>query len=242
MHREAPRPRERVVEAPPDMIPWEHRGKLGPARAFWETLLLSVREPRRFYALVPREESVWGALAYGLVFDALVALVTFAHHALSSELHETMAPLYPKLRELYPEGPELIERITTWGAIGALLFTPLSYVVNLLGTVTFTWVGLKMAGAMKTSYRHLLRMFAYASWIQLFGLLSVTGDVFLGLLSFVLVVGFGSYYWLTIVRETQKITTGQAMVASLFGLLLAFGLSCFIGFPMLLGLAWLVLR
>jgi len=49
-------------------IPWERRAELGLVRAFRDTLVLSIRDPWRFYALPSRETALWSALAYGFVF------------------------------------------------------------------------------------------------------------------------------------------------------------------------------
>lgn len=226
------------------MIPWEHRGKLGPARAFWETLVLSVRAPRYFYGLAPREDSVWGALAYGLAFEVIVALVSFAHHALfgAAELQSSLTPFYPQIREAFPEGPSIIMRLQASAAIVSLLLTPLTYLFNLLVTVTMTWIGLKMAGAMTTSYARLLKMFAYASWISIFGVLGVPSEMLLGLLSFVLILGFGAYYWTVVVRETQRVDTTRIVVASLYSCLVGGLFCCFIGVPGIAGLAYAVYK
>jgi len=224
------------------VIPWEHRRELGLWRAFRDTVVLSVREPRRFYGVVPEERSVWSALAYGLVFDLVVSLLGFAYTKVfgGAELERSIAPMMPQLRELVPKAPELIATLLSASAIGSLVVTPLSYFFNLLTTTIMTWIGLRLARGLHTSFGRLLRMFAYASWIQVFGLLALTGDIFLSSISFVLVVGFGSYYWLVIVRESQRIDTGRAMTASLYGCLVTLAFGCVLGVPLVLGAAWLL--
>jgi hypothetical protein len=223
-------------------IPWERRRELGLLRAFRDTVVFSVREPRRFYGLVPEERSPWSALAYGLVFDLVVSLLGFAYTKAvgSAELERSIAPLMPQLREVLPKAPEMITALTSASAIGSLLVTPLSYLFNLFTTTLVTWIGLRLARGLHTSFGRLLRMFAYASWIQLFGLLTLTGDIFLSALSFALVLGFGSYYWLVIVRESQRIDTGRAVMASLYGCLVSLAFGCILGVPLVIGAVWLL--
>jgi len=224
------------------VIPWEHRRELGLMRAFRDTVVFSVREPRRFYGLVPEERSAWSALAYGLVFDLVVSLLGFAYTKVfgGAELERSIAPMMPQLREQVPKAPELIATLLSASAIGSLLVTPLSYFFNLFTTTLMTWIGLRLARGLHTSFGRLLRMFAYASWIQVFGVLALTGDIFLSSISFVLVLGFGSYYWLVIVRESQRIDMGRAMTASLYGCLVTLAFGCILGIPFVLGAAWLL--
>jgi hypothetical protein len=225
-----------------DAIPWERRRELGRLRAFRETFLLSIREPTRFYSLVPAEASIWGALAYALAFDLVVALIELAYHQLvgAADFEASVGPLYPQLRQVLPNAPELLGKVMSASAIGSLLLAPISFLVNLCATTAMTWIGLRLARGLRTSFGRLLRMFAYASWIQLFGLLSVTGDIFLSALSFVLVLGFGSYYWLVVVRGSQGIGARQAMLSSLYGCLVAFAFACLLGIPLLVGVGWLL--
>lgn len=229
-------PHPAVVED--QVIPWERRRELGWWRAFRDTFVMSIREPTRFYGLVPRDASPWGALAYGLVFDLVVAVIGFAYHQLvgSAEFEGSVAPLYPQLRQVIPDAPELIAKARAVSAIASLLLTPLFFLFNLFITTVMTWIGLRLARGLHTSFGRILRMFAYASWIQLFGLIAVTGDVILSALSFLLVLGFGSWYWLVVVRESQRIDSRRAMLSSLYGCLVAFALACVLGFPILIGI------
>lgn len=236
-----------MTSAPPgvattEQIPWERRGEVGWWRAFRDTLVMSIREPTRFYGLVPREPTSWGALAYGLVFDVLVAVIGFAYHQLlgTTEFEGAVAPLYPQLREVWPDGPELIGKARAASAIAGLLITPLSFLFNLGLTTLMTWIGLKLARGLTTSFGRLLRMFSYASWIQLFGIVSITGDVLLSAVSFLLVLGSGSFYWLVVVRQSQGIDTRRAMLASLYGCLLAAACACVVGLPVMVALAFVL--
>jgi hypothetical protein len=223
-------------------IPWERRRELGIVRAFRDTLVLSIREPTRFYGLIPTEGSIWPALAYGLVFDLIVAAFGFAYSQTlgATEFASSITPMLPQLREVLPEGPELMAKVMTGSAIGSFLMTPISYLFNLTVTTLMAWVGLRLARGLSTSFGRLQRLFAYASWIQIFGLLAITGDVILSTLSFLLVLGFGSYYWLVIVRESQRVDTKRAALASLYGCLVAFAFACFLGVPVVIGLGWLL--
>jgi hypothetical protein len=223
-------------------IPWERRRELGLMRAFRDTVVFSVREPRRFYGIVPEARSIWPALAYGLVFDLVVSLLGFAYTKAvgNAELEHSIAPMMPQLREIVPKAPEMITTLMSASAIGSLLVTPLSYFFNLFTTTFVTWIGLRLARGLHTSFGRLLTMFAYASWIQVFGLLALTGDIFLSAFSFLLVLGFGSYYWLVIVRESQRIDTGRAMMASLYGCLVSLAFGCLLGVPLAIGAAWLL--
>jgi hypothetical protein len=200
--------------------------------------MLSIREPRRFYALVPRDASPWPALAYGLAFEVVVAALTFAYHEAfgAAELRASLAGFTPALREVMPSAPALIERTLGASALASLVLTPLSYLLELLGTAAVAWVGLRLTRNLHTSFGVLVRMFAYASWIHVFGVLGVTGDVILSSLSFLLTFGFGSYYWLVVVRQSQRIDTKQAVWASLAGGLVAMVFACVFGLPPLIAL------
>jgi hypothetical protein len=215
--------------------PWEARRDLGLGRAFVRTLVLSVREPARFYALVPRDASPLPALVYAAAFDVPVALLTFAYQKAvgEAEFRTTLAGITPALREVMPRAPELIERALGGSALATLLLTPVSSLLELLATATLTWIGLRLTRALRTSFGTLLRLFAYASWIHLFGLLGVTGDVLLSGLSFVLTFGLASYTWLVIVRQSQHTDTRRAVYVSLVGGLVAMAFACVVVLPLL---------
>lgn len=221
-----------------ERIPWEERGALGLGRAFVRTLVLSVREPKRFFAIVPRDGSPWPALVFGFLFEIPVALLTFAYQKAigEPELRETLAGVTPALRGLMPRAPELVERVLGTSALVSLLFSPFTYLFELVVTTAMTWVGLRLTRNLRTSFGSLLRLFAYASSVRIFGLLGVTGDVFLSGLSFLLTLGVGSYFWLVIVRGSQQIDTRRAIYVSLCGGLVAMAFGCVIGVPLIVGL------
>ena len=120
----------------PERIPWEERSTLGLWRAFQRTLVLSVREPTRFFALAPRDGSVWPALVYGFLFEIPVALLTFVYQKVigEPELRATLAGVTPALREVMPKAPELVERLLGTSALVTLLLSPVSYLFELLVT------------------------------------------------------------------------------------------------------------
>ena len=217
-------------------IPWEDRRSLGLGRAFWRTLVLAARYPAQLYGLCRRETSPLAAIAFGLVFEILVASLGFAHEELvgRAELQATLDRYGPQLHEALPQGAELIEGVLRGSALASFLFTPVSYLFELLTTTAVTWIGLRLLRKNRTSFAVLLRAFAYASWVRVFGLLGVTGDIFLGALAFLLTLGFGSWAWLVAVKETQEIDTTAAVYASLLGGLVAFGISCVLVLPPLI--------
>src|SRR5699024_3127349 len=102
-----------------ERIPWEERGELGRGRAFVRTLVLSVREPNRFYALPTRDSSLLPALVYGFAFEVPVALLTFAYQktVAEAELRTTLAGVAPALRDVMPRAPELAERVLGLSAL-----------------------------------------------------------------------------------------------------------------------------
>ena len=199
-------------------IPWEARGGLGLGRAFVRTFVMSTAEPHRFYALVARDGSTFAAVAYGLVFEMAVASISFGYQIVvgAADTHRAVTEAAPKLRELSPRLPEALEQITRWSALASLGAAPVSYGFELLTTAGMTWVGLRLIGDLRTSFRVLVRAFAYASWVRVFGVLDVTGGI-VSALSFLPTLGFASYYWLVAVRQTQQIGTLRAVYASLLG-------------------------
>ena len=96
----------------PERIPWEARGELGLARAFARTFALSVRRPNHFYALLPRDASPWPAIAYGLVFEMIVTLASFAYDRTlgAEELGGALATIEPQLEAVYPGATALLEK------------------------------------------------------------------------------------------------------------------------------------
>ncbi len=224
----------------PPSIPWERRRELGVVRAFRETLVFSIREPTRFYGLVPTEDSVWPALAYGFAFELIIAVASFLHHQLfgAAELEQALSPIYPQLEQVVPHAPEMIRTLTSVSAIGSLVITPITYLFNLYATAFLTWIGLRFARCLHTPFRRIVQLFAYAGWIQILGLADVTGDLMMSFLSFVAILGLGSYYWLVVVRESQGIDTGRAVVVSLYGFLVACVLGCVVGVPPVVGLVY----
>jgi hypothetical protein len=237
----APQPSLVAGAQPPPAIPWDRWRELGIARAFRDTLVLSIREPTHFYGLVP--DSTVGALVYGFVFELVVALASFLYHVLfgAAELDRTLGPFYPQLREVLPNAPELLQTLTSVSAIGSLVTAPFTYLFNLYTTAFLTWIGLRMARCLHTPFRRILQLFAYAGWIQSLGLLGVSGELVLSLFSFVAVLGLGSYYWLVIVRQSQGIDTNRAVISSLYGLLVAFVLGCVCGVPPVIAVIYLLI-
>jgi hypothetical protein len=224
-----------------ERIPWEQRGELGLVRAFFGTLALSAREPNRFYALVPRDASPWPAIAYGLVFELVVAFASFAYDRVvgASEFGTTLATIRPQLDGALPGAAALLERLHEDSSLFGLLFAPVSYLLELLVTAGVTWVGLRLIRNLRTSFGTLVRIFAYASWVSILGLVGVTDDVLLGCLSFLLTFGFGAYYWVIAVKRSQGIDTQRAVYASLVGGAVAAGIGLVVFVPPLIALiAW----
>lgn len=227
-----------------DDVPLNAWRDLGLGRAFVRTLVMSIAEPNRFYALVTRDGSTYAALAYGLVFEMVVALLSFAYQTLvgAAETHRAIAGT-PALKELSPRLPEALEEVSRWSATASLAAAPFGYLFELLTMAGMTWVGLRLIGDLRTSFAVLVRAFAYASWIRIFGALGATGDTIVSALAFLLTLGFASYYWLIAVRQTQQIATSRAVYASLLGGLVALVVGCVIGVPLLVVLIlWVLSR
>lgn len=217
-------------------IPWEDRRELGIVRAFGRTLVLAARHPAQLYPLCRSAASPIAAVAFGLVFELVVASLGFVHEKLvgEAELEATIERYGPDLRQMLPQGVDLLESALRGSALASLLFTPVSYLIELLATTAVTWIGLRLVKQLHTSFSVLLRAFAYASWVRIFGLLGVTGDVFLGALGSLLAFGFGSWAWLVAVKKTQEIDTTAAVYASLLGGIVAFAIVCVVGLPPLI--------
>jgi hypothetical protein len=96
-----------------------------------------------------------------------------------------------------------------------------SYLLELAVTAGVTWIGLRLIGALRTSFGALVRLFAYASWVRLFGLLGVSSDLGLMGLGALVSLGVGAYVWLIVVKRSQGIDTQRAVYASLAGSLVA---------------------
>jgi hypothetical protein len=233
------------VNAPPaadveERIPWEERGTLGIATAFMRTLTMAVRTPSRFYALTPRDGSVLPAIAFGLVFALVVAGATFARELIfgEAELSGALAAIAPQLEAAYPGALALIERIRRFSTVASFALAPLEFVLELYVTVAMTWIGLRLTKTLKTPFGVLVRLFAYASWVQIFGLVGVPDEVLLSFLSFCLTFGLACYYWVVVVKASQGIDTNRAVVASIIGGLVALAIAIAIGTPLVIAIAW----
>jgi len=202
-----------------ERIPWEARAELGLARAFARTLALSVRRPNRFYALAPCDASPWPAIAYGLVFEMVVTLASFAYDQTfgAEELGDALGAVSSQLEAVRPGAAALLERLHDGSSIASLVFAPASYLLELAVTAGVTWIGLRLTGDLRTSFGVLVRLFAYASWVRLFGLLGVSSDLFLAGLGSLASFGFAAYTWLVVVKRSQGATTERAVYASLAG-------------------------
>ncbi len=216
-----------------DTFPWERRRELGVGRAFAQTLTLSIRAPRRFYALAPAHASYWPAIVYGLAFELVVSLATFAHDVTvgQAETARALSPYYPQLDALLPGAHEQLEALQRGAAIGSLVTAPLSYLFELYATAALTWVGLRLARGLRTPFGHIVRLLAYASWVRLFGLLGVTGELALSALGALLTLGFASYAWVVLVRASQGIDGRTVIVASLFSTLALVTVGCVCAVP-----------
>lgn len=199
-------------------------------RWFWDTLVFSIREPTRFYATVPQLTSTLGALLYGLVFEVLVAVAEF-FYALGHGDEETKQALSG-----LPVPSQLFEALS-WGKWLGLAFAPISYLLEVYSLAALTWVGLWLTKNLKTSFSLLVRVFAFASWVRILSLLGITGEIILSSIAGLIAFGLTSWYWLVAVRETQKITTGKAVIVSLAGSGVALTLGCFVGVPLMMLLA-----
>jgi hypothetical protein len=228
-----------------ERIPWEARGELGLARAFARTLTLSVRQPSRFYALAPRDPSPWPAIAYGLVFEVIVSLASFAYERTlgAEELGDALAPIQSQLEAVRPGTGALLERLHGASSVASLLFAPASYLLELVISAGVTWIGLRLIGALRTSFGTLIRLFAYASWIHLFGLIGVSSDLILMGFGGLVSLGFAAYTWLIVVKRSQGIDTERAVRASLAGSLVAVVAGAIVIVPPALALiAWVLAK
>ncbi len=225
----------------PEPIPWEARGELGLVRAFTRTLAFAARQPERFYALLPRDASPWPAIAYGLVFEMIVTSASFAYDRTlgADELGGALATITPQLEAVRPGAAALLEQLHDVSSVASLVLAPASYLLELVVTAGVTWIGLRLVGALRTSFGTLVRLFAYASWIRLFGLIGVSSDLWLTAFGALVSLGFGAYTWLVIVKRSQGIGTERAVYASLAGSLVAVVAGAIVLVPVALALvAW----
>ncbi len=202
-----------------------------------------MRRPNHFYALAPRDASPWPAIAYGLVFEMVVTLASFAYERTLGveDLGGALATIEPQLEAARPGATALLERLNGASSIVSLLFAPASYLLELTLTAGVTWIGLRLVGDLRTSFGALVRLFAYASWVRLFGLLGVSSDLVLTSLGSLASFGFGAYTWLVVVKRSQGIDTQRAVHASLAGSLVAVVAGAVVIVPAALALiAWAI--
>jgi hypothetical protein len=226
-----------------EAFPWERRGELGFVRAFADNLVLSIRAPGRFYALEPRAASFWPAVAYGFVFELVVALATFAYAKTvgEAEMKSALAPLYPQIEEVLPDATAKLDTLLGTSAWASLLLCPIGYLLQVFSFAAVTWVGLRIARGLHTSFGHLVRLLAYANWVRVFGLLGTTDDLVLSFTGALLSLGVGSYVWVVLVRSSQRIDLQRTILASVYGTLVALVVGCVCAVPpAVLFAVWLV--
>ena len=218
-----------------DRIPWEDRSTLGVKRAFIDTLVMSAREPAKFFGLLPRDQSVWPALFYGFIFAFVAEVPTFIYSYFygQEDLQETLSTIKDKFSgDIPPRMFAIFGTLIKGSAVMQLLTSPIAYLWDLHVITFLTWLGLRVTGTLKTSYARLLKLFAYASWLQVLGLLTFSGDMIAGIFVFFVTLCLGSYYWLVIVKESQHISTNQAVAVSLMGSLLLVVAMCILCVPL----------
>lgn len=220
-------------------IPWEDRLELGILRAFGRTLFLAARHPAMLYARCRRPESPLGGIVFGLVVALFVAALELGHDTLAghAEVLATIDRYRPELEKVLPGAADGIASVLRGSALVSFLLTPLSYLFELVSTTAVTWIGLRLVRKLRTPFAVLLRAFAYASWVRVFGALGASGDLVLGALGSLLSFGLGSYAWLVVVKETQDIDTTSAVYASLAGGAVAIALAGVLGVPVLIAAA-----
>jgi hypothetical protein len=200
---------------------------------------MSVQQPSRFYALPPREASPWPAIAYGLTFELAVALASFAYDRTlgADELGGLLGSLGPRLDEMRPGTSALLLQLHDASSFGSLLFAPVGYLIELLLTTGVTWLGLRLTKDLHTSFGVLLRFFAYASWVQLFGLIGITGDIALSSFGWLAGFGVGAWTWIIVVQQSQRIPASRAVLSSLVGGFIALCAGAVVLVPVVVALA-----
>jgi hypothetical protein len=130
------------------------------------------------------------------------------------------------LEQQFPSIAANLDALNSGALIAGFIASPLQLVINLYSGAVLTWLGLKLTGAMRSSFSRIVRGLAYMTWINVFSvLLQIPQPVVQ------IAVGFGmlgvtSAHWVIMVRESQRITTGQAMLSSVVSTAVALGLCC----------------
>lgn len=232
--------------APPSPVALDDWRAIGLHRAFARTIVASVRAPNAFYAAVAQStSSLVLPVAYSVVFDLVVATLTLLYQKAlgEDELRATLIPFLPQLGSVIHDAPETLDRFVRIASFGSFAIAPLSGLLELLTTTTVTWIGVRLTLGRATnaaprgpSFTVLLRVFAYASWVRLFGVIGVTGDLVLSSLSALVTIVVASLTWFIAVRASQGLDNRQTILASLWAGVAALALGCFVGLPMIVGL------
>ena len=211
-----------------ESIPWERRKELGLVSAFIETTKLAVLSPSKFYAIPPREHSALPAMGYGLVFVVVTGFLSLVISLTvgRGNLDEQLAQARPMLEQQFPSIAANLDALYSGALIVGFIASPLQLVINLYSGAVLTWLGLKLTGAMRSSFSRIVRGLAYMTWINVFSVLLQIPQPIVQIAIGFGMLGVTSAHWVIMVRESQRITTGEAMLSSVVSTAVALGLCC----------------
>ncbi|MDP2275535.1 MAG: hypothetical protein Q8N23_16395 [Archangium sp.] len=201
------------LQLPAIVMPWEHRERLGLAKAFWEQTKLGLSSPRIYVSAISPEGRWQDAFSYGWLMSGLVALLSVPYTAFNfwrqgAQMKQTMAALgnsAPMLLigDLY----EWLGNYPLFAAAVLSVVSVLSYPLLLLFRAGTQQLGLRVTGATPRPLNVTLLAGGYAMAVGVLMAIPVLG-------------GFAGLYLLVVqiwaLREVHKVTTFQAAFASLW--------------------------
>jgi hypothetical protein len=185
-------------------VPWERRGELGPASAFFETVFQSLLRPAAFFRSMDPAGSLGAALFYAIV----VGWGSF----LSGALWELLLPFhwptaFGSLAERSTSGAEIALGLAL-GLVAIPLFVPVGVFV-----VSLVYHGLLLLfGGARWGLEATVRTVAYASGAQLLNVVPICGVL--------LILVWGVVVQVIGLREVHGIQTGKALAVVLIPYLL----------------------
>lgn len=199
----------------PTPTPWERRAELGFVQAVWQTWKQSVFEPAKFWAQLDPAGPGMDAFLYGWLMSSAAGLLqipflilNFAQtqgqiRDLTRAMKDVPAPLQ-SFFDLFLGNPVVLALVT---GLSAVILFPLSIMIS----SGLTHLGVRMVGGTERPFSTTLRAICYALAPNVLQGIPVVGGL-VGIYTVVLEV-WG-------IRDSHKLTTGRAIVAVLWPVVL----------------------
>lgn len=201
--------------ATPTPTPWERRSELGLVQAVWQTWRMTLLEPAKFWNQLDPHGPAMDAFLYGWLLTSASGLLQIPFLILNlaqtqaqmKELTRSMKDLPAPMQsffDLFFGNPLMLAVVI---GVSAIVMFPLSAMFS----AGLTHLGVRMVGGTQNPFGTTLRAICYSLAPNVLAGIPVVGGL-VGLYTLVLEV-WG-------IRESHRLTTGRAIIAVLWPLVL----------------------